>query len=46
MYFFISLGIAGVIYGSILALRQKRLKEITRLLFISPRWVNAAGTYT
>jgi NADH:ubiquinone oxidoreductase subunit 4 (subunit M) len=32
MYIFISLGIAGVIYGSILALRQKRLKEVTRLL--------------
>jgi cation transporter-like permease len=42
MYIFISLGIAGVIYGSILAL-QKRLKEVTRLLFISPRWVNCRG---
>jgi NADH-quinone oxidoreductase subunit M len=41
----ISLGIAGVIYGSILALR-KRLKEVTRLLFISPRWVNCSRTYT
>jgi NADH-quinone oxidoreductase subunit M len=29
MYIFISLGIAGVIYGSILAL-HKRLKEVTR----------------
>jgi hypothetical protein len=41
MYIFISLGIAGVIY-SILAL-QKRLKEVTRLLLISPRWVNWQG---
>jgi NADH-quinone oxidoreductase subunit M len=28
MYIFISLGIAGVIYGSI-AFRQKRLKKVT-----------------
>jgi NADH-quinone oxidoreductase subunit M len=45
MYIFISLGIAGVIYGSILAL-HKRLKEVTRLLFISPRWVNCSRDYT
>jgi NADH-quinone oxidoreductase subunit M len=25
---------------------DKRLKEVTRLLFISPRWVNCSGTYT
>jgi NADH-quinone oxidoreductase subunit M len=32
------------LYGSILAL-HKRLK-VTRLLFISPRWVNCSGDYT
>jgi hypothetical protein len=36
-----------VIYGSILALRQKDSKEVTRLLLISPRyWLIAAGDYT
>jgi NADH-quinone oxidoreductase subunit M len=45
MYIFISLGIAGVIYGSILAL-HKRLKEVTRTSLISPRWVNCSrGLY-
>jgi hypothetical protein len=27
-------------------LYAKRLKEVTRLLLISPRWVNWQGTYT
>jgi NADH-quinone oxidoreductase subunit M len=40
---FISLGMQEL-YGSILAL-HKRLK-VTRLLLISPRWVNCSGDYT
>jgi NADH-quinone oxidoreductase subunit M len=44
MYIFISLGIAGVIYGSILAL-HKRLKEVTRTSSLA-RWVNCSrGLY-
>jgi hypothetical protein len=37
-----SLGVAGNLW-LIVALRQKRLKETISLLFISPRWTNAAG---
>jgi NADH-quinone oxidoreductase subunit M len=41
-----SLQFRTVIYGSILALRQKDSKEVTRLLLISPRyWLIAAGDY-
>jgi NADH-quinone oxidoreductase subunit M len=35
MYIFHQFRIAGVIYGSILALRQKRLKEVTRLFSLA-----------
>ena len=45
-YIFIAIGIVGVIYGSIIALRQKDLKRL--LAYSSPAHVGliAAGTYT
>jgi proton-translocating NADH-quinone oxidoreductase chain M len=46
MYIFISLGIAGVIYGSILALRQKDLKKLLAYSSLAHVGLIAAGTYT
>jgi hypothetical protein len=42
MYIFISLELQEL-YMVPFLLRQKRLKEVTRLLLISPRWVNCSG---
>jgi len=36
----IGLSIAGVIYGSIVALRQKDFKKIIGIFFLSSRWFN------
>jgi proton-translocating NADH-quinone oxidoreductase chain M len=46
MYIFISLGIAGVIYGSIVALRQKDLKKLLAYSSLAHVGLIAAGTYT
>jgi NADH-quinone oxidoreductase subunit M len=46
MYIFISLGVAGVIYGSILALRQKDLKKLLAYSSLAHVGLIAAGTYT
>jgi NADH-quinone oxidoreductase subunit M len=46
MSIFISLGIAGVIYGSIVALRQKDLKKLLAYSSLAHVGLIAAGTYT
>jgi NADH-quinone oxidoreductase subunit M len=46
MNIFISLGIAGVIYGSIVALRQKDLKKLLAYSSLAHVGLIAAGTYT
>lgn len=46
MYIFIGLGIAGVIYGSIVALRQKDLKKLFAYSSLAHVGLIAAGTYT
>lgn len=45
-YIFIGLGIAGVIYGSIVALRQKDLKKLLAYSSLAHVGLIAAGTYT
>ena len=46
MFFFIGIGIAGVIYGSIVALRQKDLKKLLAYSSLAHVGLIAAGTYT
>jgi proton-translocating NADH-quinone oxidoreductase chain M len=46
MYIFISLGVAGVIYGSIVALRQKDLKKLLAYSSLAHVGLIAAGAYT
>ncbi|KAF2328482.1 complex I subunit 4 family protein [Flavobacterium nitrogenifigens] len=46
MYIFIALGIAGVIYGSIVALRQKDLKKLLAYSSLAHVGLIAAGSYT
>jgi len=46
MYIFIGLGIAGVIYGSIVALKQKDLKKLLAYSSLAHVGLIAAGTYT
>jgi NADH-quinone oxidoreductase subunit M len=46
MYVFIGLGIAGIIYGSIVALRQKDLKKLLAYSSLAHVGLIAAGTYT
>ena len=46
MYIFISLGVAGVLYGSIVALRQKDLKKLLAYSSLAHVGLIAAGTYT
>lgn len=46
MYIFIGLGIAGVIYGSIVALRQNNLKKLLAYSSLAHVGLIAAGTYT
>ncbi|MFV8324445.1 complex I subunit 4 family protein [Flavobacterium sp. ZS1P14] len=46
MFVFIGLGIAGVIYGSIVALRQKDLKKLLAYSSLAHVGLIAAGTYT
>jgi NADH-quinone oxidoreductase subunit M len=46
MGLFIGLGIAGVIYGSIVALRQKDLKKLLAYSSLAHVGLIAAGTYT
>lgn len=46
MSVFIGLGIAGVIYGSIVALRQKDLKKLLAYSSLAHVGLIAAGTYT
>ncbi|MFE3847114.1 NuoM family protein [Flavobacterium sp. LB3P45] len=46
MFIFISIGIAGVIYGSIVALRQKDLKKLLAYSSLAHVGLIAAGTYT
>ncbi len=45
-YIFIALGIAGVIYGSIVALRQKDLKKLLAYSSLAHVGLIAAGAYT
>ncbi|WP_163399847.1 complex I subunit 4 family protein [Flavobacterium fluviatile] len=46
LYIFIGLGIAGVIYGSIVALRQKDLKKLLAYSSLAHVGLIAAGSYT
>lgn len=46
MFVYIGLGIAGVIYGSILALRQNDLKKLLAYSSLAHVGLIAAGTYT
>ena len=46
MYIFIGLGIAGVIYGSIVTLKQKDLKKLLAYSSLAHVGLIAAGTYT
>ena len=46
MCIFIAIGIAGVIYGSIVALRQKDLKKLLAYSSLAHVGLIAAGTYT
>lgn len=46
MYVFISLGVAGVIYGSILALKQEDIKKLLAYSSLAHVGLIAAGAYT
>ena len=46
MHIFIGIGIAGVIYGSIVALKQKDLKKLLAYSSLAHVGLIAAGTYT
>ncbi|RTZ04725.1 NuoM family protein [Flavobacterium sp. GSP6] len=46
MYIFIGLGLAGLIYGSIVALKQKDLKKLLAYSSLAHVGLIAAGTYT
>lgn len=46
MHIFIAIGVAGVIYGSIVALRQKDLKKLLAYSSLAHVGLIAAGTYT
>ncbi len=46
IHIFIAIGIAGVIYGSIVALRQKDLKKLLAYSSLAHVGLIAAGTYT
>ena len=46
LFIFVGLGIAGVIYGSIVALRQKDLKKLLAYSSLAHVGLIAAGTYT
>ena len=46
LYIFVGLGIAGVIYGSIVALRQKDLKKLLAYSSLAHVGLIAAGAYT
>jgi NADH-quinone oxidoreductase subunit M len=46
MFIFIAIGIAGVIYGSIVALRQKDLKKLLAYSSLAHVGLIAAGAYT
>jgi NADH-quinone oxidoreductase subunit M len=46
MFVFIAIGIAGVIYGSIVALQQKDLKKLLAYSSLAHVGLIAAGTYT
>jgi NADH-quinone oxidoreductase subunit M len=46
MYIFVALCVAGVIYGSILALKQKDLKKLLAYSSLAHVGLIAAGTYT
>lgn len=46
MHIFIALGIAGVVYGSIVALRQKDLKKLLAYSSLAHVGLIAAGSYT
>lgn len=46
MYIFIGLGVAGVIYGSIVALKQKDLKKLLAYSSLAHVGLIAAGSYT
>lgn len=46
IYVFVTIGIAGVIYGSIVALRQKDLKKLLAYSSLAHVGLIAAGTYT
>ena len=46
LYIFVGLGIAGVIYGSIVALRQKDLKKLLAYSSLAHVGLIAAGSYT
>ncbi len=46
MYIFIALGIAGVIYGSIVALRQRDMKKLLAYSSLAHVGLIAAGSYT
>jgi NADH-quinone oxidoreductase subunit M len=46
MFIFIGIGIAGVIYGSIVALRQRDLKKLLAYSSLAHVGLIAAGTYT
>lgn len=46
IYVFVAIGIAGVIYGSIVALRQKDLKKLLAYSSLAHVGLIAAGTYT
>ena len=46
MYILIAIGVAGVIYGSIVALRQKDLKKLLAYSSLAHVGLIAAGTYT
>jgi NADH-quinone oxidoreductase subunit M len=46
MYIFIAIGVAGVIYGPIVALRQKDLKKLLAYSSLAHVGLIAAGTYT
>ncbi|HEX8269910.1 MAG TPA: NADH-quinone oxidoreductase subunit M [Flavobacterium sp.] len=46
LYLFVGLGVAGVIYGSIVALRQKDLKKLLAYSSLAHVGLIAAGSYT
>lgn len=46
MFYFIGIGVAGVIYGSIVALKQKDIKKLLAYSSLAHVGLIAAGTYT